>query len=344
MLKPIFAALVFLALSTPQVCQAQFTGELTVVSRTGDFMRIDIESGNRQILTEAAQRGWERVSGWDAYNWSPDATKIVASIAGGIPTSDFNTRRYDIFVMDPDFTNLVNLTNDQHLDQAPAFSPDGSKIAFTSRPAIRAGTINPNTSFSDIYVIDADGNNRIRLTELNADFNNSTPSWSPDGSKITFASNRLDGNYEIFVMDADGSNPIRLTNSSEGEYWPTFSPDGSKILFFQEQCPLGCDGPSDIMVMNADGSNLMRLTDADGENTQNVVPNWSPDGSAIAWTRITLNDGLILTSLMNADGSNATHLPGSMEAMPVWTPVPGAVVLPTLIRARSWGQIKEHSR
>src|SRR5438270_323940 len=124
--------------------------------------------------------------------------------------------------------------------RAPAWSPDGSKIAFTRYGA----------NDSDIYVMHADGSGIVQLT--NTPGNDDQPAWSPDGSKIAFSSTR-DGNHEIYVMNAtDGSGLVRLTNDALWDDHPAWSPDGSKIAFSKY---------SAIYVMNAtDGSGLVRLT------------------------------------------------------------------------------------
>jgi Tol biopolymer transport system component len=105
--------------------------------------------------------------------------------------------------MNADGTNVARLTNHAAFDQQPAWSPDGSKIAFVSQ---RDGN-------SEIYVMHADGSNQTRLTDDDAN-----PAWSPDGRKIAFASNRGENdNWDIYVMPADGSdgdNPTRLTTDS----------------------------------------------------------------------------------------------------------------------------------
>ena len=114
--------------------------------------------------------------------------------------------------MDADGAGQTNLTDDSAVDDGAAWSPDGTKIAYTSGQGRNA----------EVYVIDADGNNRTALTD-NLAFDGE-PAWSPDGRRIAFTSDR-DGNAEIYVMDADGSDPTRLTTSDTFDGEPSWSPD-----------------------------------------------------------------------------------------------------------------------
>ena len=107
--------------------------------------------------------------------------------------------------------------------------------------------------------MNGDGSGQARLTDNSA--KDVAPTWSADGSKIAFQSDR-DGNEEIYVMGADGSAQRNLTDSPGEDTRPTWSPDGSKIAFRSDR-----DGDWQIYVMNIDGSGLARLTDNSSRDT-----------------------------------------------------------------------------
>jgi Tol biopolymer transport system component len=199
----------------------------------------------------------------------------------------------EIYVMDADGSNQINLTNTPEGEYYPAWSPDGTKIAFVSQ----------GDGNQEIYVMDADGSNRINLT--NHSDHDRLPSWSPDGTKIAFDSNRINpaaDNYEIFVMDADGSNQTRLTDIWYMDGYPAFSPDGTKIAWGRD---IGGTYTGEIFVMDADGSNQNRLTYVIGRDSN---PAWSPDGTRIAFSSQVAINAPYDVYVMDVNGSNKINL------------------------------------
>ena len=133
----------------------------------------------------------------------------------------FNNFDAEIFVMNPDGSAQMDLSNDPGTsDFDPEWSPDGTQIAWARAT---------ETSDYDIWVMHADGTNQTQLT-TDPGFDG-YPVWSPDGTKIAFA-RATEGRADVYVMDADGSNETNLTNDpANDDYGPTWSPDGLKIAF-----------------------------------------------------------------------------------------------------------------
>jgi Tol biopolymer transport system component len=213
-------------------------------------------SGVRRLTNHSAFDVWP--------TWSPDGTRIAF-------TSNRDGKYSGIYVMNADGSGLTRLTNFVRPsgplwvgggligDAYPAWSPDGTNIAFSS---YRDGE-------PEIYVMNADGNGMNRLT-TNQAHEWFGPSWSPDGTHIAFKSNR-DGNDEIYVMNADGSGQTRLTNNPANDREPSWSPDGLHIVFESDR-----DGDWEIYKMNADGNGQTRLTNKPGYDSN---PSWAPKQS-----------------------------------------------------------------
>jgi Tol biopolymer transport system component len=267
-------------------------------------------------------------------SWSPDGTRIVFSFGLG----RFPGNVADIFFMDSNGANRVNLTQGRHnVNYSPVVSPDGAKIAFTSY----------RDRNGEIYVMNADGKNPINLT-LHLD-DDTFPTWSPDGRKIAFESMQVAegvlNHSDIFVMDADGANRTNITqNSRASNRTPSWSPDGSNIAYAAVRNVNRADlwnSDLDIFVMNADGTDPVRLTE---DARFNWLPSWSPDGKRIAFVRATHND---ITDcdiyVMNADGTglvNLTQTPGVGEWYPSWKPTPFSVSSRGKLSV-IWGTVKQ---
>ncbi|PYS69866.1 MAG: hypothetical protein DMF69_15510, partial [Acidobacteria bacterium] len=227
----------------------------------------------------------------------------------------------DIYIMNANGSNRLNLTGTTETEEHPAWSPDGTKLLFSSYQT--------DTHSNEIFKINADGSALSRLTS-NV-FDESDPAWSPNSTKIAFTREVSSGpggnadNSDIFVMNQDGTNAIDLTPTHLGDdYSPTWSPNSARIAFVRQLDVLGLSDNADIFVMNADGTGLTRLT-----NNAVFVDDlaWSPDGTKIAFSR-RLSSSQYHLFVMNADGSGQTQLTSSpvgdpffsSSTSPSWSP------------------------
>jgi Tol biopolymer transport system component len=199
-------------------------------------------------------------------DFSPDGSKIAFA---GTEGADPNT---EIYVVDAaTSTGLVALTSCATLapgcaNDYPVWSPDGRQIVFVHQDDLDASDSGVN---EQVWVMNADGSNQHPLT-TGTDPKDQLPAWSPDGTRIAYASG-AGSNEGIWVMGADGSSPRQLSGchagdpspcAAGGDFGPVWSPDGTKIAFLRTFVDVGKDDRP-IYVMNADGSDQVRLTSGD---------------------------------------------------------------------------------
>ena len=218
----------------------------------------------------------------------------------------------------PDGSNRAPVSHGPGKDLDPAFSPDGSKIAFEST----------RTGGGDIYVMNADGSGVVRLTTASTE--DSQPTWSPDGTRIAFTRCGKTACH-VWAMTSAGANQHAVTDRGGAlETDPAWSPDGHLIAFRAILLGGLCNR---IWVVRPNGTGLRALTACHRLHiggTDDFSPTWSPDGRRIAFDR-SYNATLRLTidriMVMNRDGSGKHFVtPLAMTAFdPAWSPDGGEI-------------------
>ena len=303
----VLAATLLCTAALPQFCLTRATGlpgptrsaspaRPASLPTTTEGGRIAFASDNEIFLINSDGSGLIQLthSDPDVYNYQPalslDGTRVAFATAQGSQAG--------IGIIDVDGTGLQLLTtNNLSRDSEPAWSPDGSRIAFvrgydpTSEGVANFSECGP----ARIYVVNVDSS----IASVDSDPINLTPgqsatdpAWSPDGTRIAFASNR-DGNYDIYSMASDGTDVQQLTRTDAQEAEPAWSPDGKQIAYASGylRADVTCGfihtgretdptvAHPDIYLMSNDGSNQTRLT----ETENNIEPTWSPDSTSLAF-------------------------------------------------------------
>ena len=199
--------------------------------------------------------------------------------------------------------DLVRLTHHPAEDRAPAWSPDGTKLLFTSD---RDGN-------RSVYLVDADGSNLERITSL--DNIDRYPAWSPDGERVVFQSER-NGDGALWILELASRNETTLIGDSSPELTPDWSPDGSFIAFTSER-----SGNIDLWAMPVFGSALFQLT---SNPSRDVWPRWSPNGRSILFfSRRDTNgerDELYIMDWESREVERITENPTHHDFAPDWSP------------------------
>jgi Tol biopolymer transport system component len=213
---------------------------------------------------------------------------------------------FEIYLADADREIVVNLTRSPDQDTRPAWSSDGTQIAFYSARG--------RSDKSGIYVMDADGGHPQWLAQ--GGLSEAYPAWSPDGHSLAYSSEGRD-NTGVYKVDVDSGRERLIYD----EYTAllSYSPDGRRMVFMS-----ACDNHCDIFVMDADGENVRRLTH---NGLFDMFPTWSPDSQEIAF--MSNRDQFFELYVMDADCpspvgecSRVTRLSDNrdFDGFPVWSP------------------------
>ncbi len=171
-----------------------------------------------------------------------DAEATISSNGKKIVFTSMRDGDLDIYTMDANGKNVRRLTNEMGYDGGPFFSPDGKKIVFRAyhpetpdeiadyKSLLAQNLLRPTQL--DIWVMDADGRNKRRVTSNGAA--NFAPFWHPDGRRIIFASNMADPrsrNFDLYLINEDGTGLERVTWSPEFDGFPMFTRDAKKLVW-----------------------------------------------------------------------------------------------------------------
>lgn len=246
-------------------------GEIMVLGTSGNAAPIRLNAGTVSRMPTA----------------SADGQRIAFAVS--MKELGTNAQIDDIFAVDRNGMNMKQLTSEPGVDAEPAWSPNGDRIAYRH--------LDQATGYSAIWVMNADGSNKVKLTAaLENAYSMSAPSWSPDGSRIAFATVARSGSTSaIWTMNADGSDQQQRTSSVDGfDTEPTWSAGGSQIAFSRIFA-----GDREIAILTLASGSVQRLSLPGAQ----WHPAWSPDGSHIAFWQPA---GPTLTGIytMRADGSN----------------------------------------
>lgn len=248
----------------------------------------------------------------------------------------------EIYVIDVDGYGARAVTRNGAINLSPTWSPDASKIAWTSfkrgnpdvyvkdlrtgntRVLSNAQGVNTGAAYSpdgskvaitrsengdsDIFVLDATSGAVLKRLTRGGGID-VAPTWSPDGNSIAFASERSGGS-QIFVADVNSGEAKRVSRQGNFNMDPVFSPDGTKIAF------VGRDPTFDIFVMDVASGRSIRITEHMGDNED---PSWSPDGKYLVFS--STRNGKSQIFLATADGRHQVPVTSTGGwTQPVWSP------------------------
>jgi TolB protein len=303
------------------------------------------------------------------------ANNIVEALTGlpgifltKIAMSCDRTGKKEIYTMDFDGTDVKQVTRHRSISFAPAWSPDGTRIAYSlytkhtgniknidlyefnfadntvrmlsNRKGINSGASYSPDGNSIALTMSFLGNPEIftltpgsaQVTRVTKSFGfDVDPSWAPDGKRMAFVSSRS-GQPMVFSQNADGTNTKRLTYAGRYNATPSWSPRDNKIAFAGD-----IDHHFDVFLMNPDGTNIERLTKDQGNNED---PNFSPDGNFVTFSSNRAGNQNIY--VMNVDGTFVKRLTFGLGncVSPKWSSPPKNTIPAAVPPSKTTGAVQ----
>ena len=265
----------------------------------------------------------------DGPNWSADGRKIVFQKMfqkAGSPGTCFGG---ELWIMDSDGSHLHRILSEHGFaDQYPSFSPDGTAIVFSRALAT-------NTFYQAIYRVNVDGTGLTPITHYSIRHFDFAPAYSPDGKQIAFSTANREGFLWCnALMRADGSNIHLVTPGWLGANFVDWSPDGRQLVFWAYQHGVAWGQNEELWSVDLQGDGVTRLTKNNfpGQKsyyaqTHDFDPGWSPDGTAIVFTRDNGSMktwGLYVMQRQGATWTTKDITPAELTRVPEIGPVPAA--------------------
>jgi Tol biopolymer transport system component len=251
---------------------------------------------------------------WRHASWAPDRTKIV--MANGTPGSP-TTERYDLFIKDFESGTLTQFFANTNTADHPAWSPDGTRIAFEEAPS--AGSADRDIKVKTF------GTSAPAITLTSTAKREFKAAWSPDSQTIYYAQDNPNPQFLDIVKQPAGGGTVTPVQAASGldEYQPSISPDGNKMCF-TGQTITGNSNSANIYVVDLPTPGALTKISQDDPHG-NINCTWSPDGTKIAYVRGTFSNGELV--MANSDGSSLSPItlaqdPGAdnFDGNPDWAP------------------------
>ena len=277
---------------------------------------------------------------------------------GDIAFASDRAGNYDIYTLDPGTGSVAVAVQTAANERAPAWSPDGTKLAFVRE---NASTCTPLSCW-DLYVRDTVANTTTKLTSFGAGSQLFDTTWSTDGTKIAFTKMDTVAANDVYVVPVNGSTgPVQVTATSVAESSPDWSPDGTKLVMsngghlftiassavagtptqvtlsgappaYAKDVSWGPDGrfafvggvskfaPISIYVANGDGTDAAQVWNAGGGTIN--TPAWAPDGSRITFAYVASGTNYEIGVLRLCNGAVNYPAPNAATDIdPNWQPL-----------------------